>query len=228
MIFNKGGIAFPDYQKTEKAIFKQSLKHNEEQWNYIKTVLTKTRTCLDFGAHVGTSAIRYSGHFDLVVSFEPIPDLFECLEKNTENLSNVEIHNNAIGDENKEIEILLNTDNSGSSIIPSEATEKIIKSRWGNEKRQEFQEMPSLKVESRTIDSYGFNEVDFIKIDTEGYNIQPLRGMKETLIRCLPAIQLERSNDESYLEETHNFLKDLGYTLVKTMGSPKDDIFVSK
>jgi len=228
MIFNKEGIAFPDYQKTEKPIFQKSLKHNEEQWNYVQTILTKTRTCLDFGAHVGTSAIRYSDVFDRVVSFEPIPDLFECLQENTKKCSNVESHNIAIGDKNGDLEIHLNTDNSGSSVIPSDATEKIIKSRWGNKNREEFQGMGKFVVECRTIDSFGFDEVDFIKIDTEGYNIQPLHGMKETLVRCLPIIQLERSNDETHLSETHNFLKDIGYSLERTLGNPRDDIFVAK
>lgn len=227
MVFDKHGIAFPDYQQ-ERGMFNKSVNHDIEQWRVVKSHLKSFRTCLDFGAHVGTSAIRYSGFFDRVVSFEPIPELFECLTHNTKDCSNVEIHNVAISDKNEPVEILVNWINTGSSMIPSESTKKVIDTRWGNERRKEFQEMPKLKVDSRTIDSYNIEDVDFIKIDTEGYNIQPLRGMIETLKRCSPVIQLERSNDESYLPETHNFLKELGYELVKTIGSPPDDIFIKE
>ena len=83
-----------------------------------------------------------------------------------------------------------------------------------------------ITVESRTIDSYEFTDVDFIKIDTEGYTMEPLRGMEETLKRCHPIIQLERSNDDNNVKETHKFLQGLGYNLIKTMGNPPDDIFV--
>lgn len=227
MIFDKDGIAFPDYQQ-ERGIFNKSINHDLQQWEVVKSHLKDFRTCLDFGAHVGTSAIRYSKRFQRVMSFEPIPELFECLEYNTKDCSNVEIHNVAISDKNETVEILVNWINTGSSMIPSESTKKVIDTRWGNERRKEFQEMPKLKVDSRTIDSYNIEDVDFIKIDTEGYNIQPLWGMEKTLKRCSPVIQLERSNDESYLPETHDFLKGLGYKLVKTIGNPPDDIFVKE
>jgi FkbM family methyltransferase len=226
MIFDDDGIAFPDYQKTNKGLFNRSKNHDLAQWEFVKSKLTNFRTCLDFGAHVGTSAIFYHKFFKQIHSFEPIPELFECLEYNTKPLGNVNVYPVAISNSNGKVDIWFNPDNSGSNVIPSDATEKIIKSRWGNEKRVEFTEEQKIVVDSRTIDSYNFKDVDFIKIDTEGYNIEPLMGMEQTLKNNSPLIQLERSADSGYLEETYEYLIGLDYKLVKTIGNPPDDFFI--
>lgn len=226
MIYDNDGVAFPDYQKTNKGLFNRSKNHDLAQWKFVKSKLSSFRTCIDFGAHIGSSAIHYHSFFQQVHSFEPLPELFECLEYNTKTLENVHVYPVAISNQNGKVDIWLNPDNSGSNVIPSDATEKIIKSRWGNQKRVEFTENQKIVVDSRTIDSYNFKDVDFIKIDTEGYNIEPLMGMEQTLKDSSPMIQLERSADENYLKETHDFLTKRGYRLIKTMGRPLDDFFI--
>lgn len=226
MKYDKDNIAFPDYQNENQTFFNRSASHDVAQWNYVKSILTNFRTCLDIGGHVGTTAIRYSKHFEKVVTFEPIPDLFECMQVNTENYENIEINNLAVSDKNDVVDIWMNKNNTGSNVIESPATNRIVKSRWYNDKRQDFKQMPKISVKSSTIDSFAFDNVDFIKIDTEGYNIEPLRGMKETLEKYHPVVQLERANDPRFLNETHDFLFTLGYKLVRTLGNPSDDIFV--
>jgi FkbM family methyltransferase len=225
LISDKNGIWFPNYQQ-KRGMFNKTTTHDLDQWKFVKGKLTNSRLCLDFGGHVGTSAIRYAGHFDRVISFEPILDLYECLVRNTKSFANIVTHEVAISNQNGNVDIWLNTINTGSSVVPSESTKELIESRWGNKDRKEYQGVVKLTVESRTIDSYEFTDVDFIKIDTEGYTMEPLQGMKETLKRCHPIIQLERSNDKNNVNETHRFLHDLGYNLIKTMGNPPDDIFV--
>ena len=222
MIFNKDGIAFPDYQKQKGAMFRHTSKHDQSQWDYCKGIIKQFRTCLDFGGHVGTSAIRYSKHFEKIKSFEPIPDLFECLEYNTKDIDNIEIYNNAIGDTNDKVTIYINPENTGANVVQSEDTQDIIDTRWNNEQRPNFTSIKPLEVDCRTIDSFNFDDVDFIKIDTEGYNMAPLIGMQETLKRCSPVIQLERA--VPHIEEPEQFLRKLGYKVIKTIQF--DDIFV--
>jgi FkbM family methyltransferase len=222
MIFNKDGIAFPDYQKQRGAIFRDTSNHDLRQWRYCQKLFKNTRLCLDFGGHVGTSAIQYSTLFDNVFSFEPIPALYECLEYNTRDIENILINNIAIGNKNEEVTIYINPENSGANVVQSESTQKIIDTRWNNQLRRNFVKEKPIKVECRTIDSFNFNHVDFIKIDTEGYNLEPLIGMQETLKRCSPVIQLERA--VPHIEEPQRFLEDFGYKLVNTI--VLDDIFV--
>lgn len=47
-------------------------------------------------------------------------------------------------------------------------------------------------VELRTLDSYGFADVDFLKIDCEGYELEVLKGAKDTLARCKPCVIVEQ------------------------------------
>ena len=222
MIFNKEGVAFPDYQNREGRFFRYTEHHDVRQWEFCKKHFKATRVCVDFGGHVGTSALMFAPVFDTVYSFEPIPDLYECLEYNTKDIPNVTINNVAISDYNGNTTIHINPSNSGANMIESPETKKLIKSRWGNKDRTNFQEAGSIEVECRTIDSYNLADVDFIKIDTEGYNMEPLRGMIETLERCSPVIQLERG--VPYFPDAQHFLEGLGYRLIKTI--EMDDIFV--
>ena len=215
-------MAFPDYQKQTSALFGNTRNHDIRQWEYCQRVFKNTRLCLDFGGHVGTSAIQYSKLFDRVFSFEPIPALYECLEYNTQDVENIFPANIAIGDKNEEVTIYINPENTGSNVVQSESTQQLIDTRWNNPLRNNFVKQKPIQVECRTIDSFNFSHVDFIKIDTEGYNIEPLIGMQKTLKKCSPVIQLERGSPHS--AEPQKFLEDLGYKLVKTI--VVDDIFV--
>ena len=60
-----------------------------------------------------------------------------------------------------------------------------------------------LEVKCKSLDSYNFEQVDFIKIDAEGHELFVLQGAIETIKRCNPIIQAE-------VEEKH--LKSLGLT----------------
>lgn len=65
-----------------------------------------------------------------------------------------------------------------------------------------------------TIDSFGFTDVDFIKIDTELYLMPVLHGMKQTLINNSPVLQIEvrETGNKGKVEAELKFLTDLGYT----------------
>lgn len=54
-----------------------------------------------------------------------------------------------------------------------------------------------IPVELRTLDSFGFRDVDFIKIDTEGHEMAVIDGAQETLSASMPALLIE-------IEERHH------------------------
>jgi FkbM family methyltransferase len=59
----------------------------------------------------------------------------------------------------------------------------------------------------RTLDSYGIVDVDFMKIDVEGHEIELLKGARDTLARYRPRILAEAKN----LQPVADLLAPLGY-----------------
>jgi hypothetical protein len=67
------------------------------------------------------------------------------------------------------------------------------------------------------LDLFKFNDVDFIKIDVEGSELEVLHGARETIKNNSPIILIELLNSHKNAE--HNtimvttFLEELGYSL---------------
>ena len=72
-------------------------------------------------------------------------------------------------------------------------------------------------IESIPLDSLNLTNVDFIKIDVEGHELDVLKGSVETIKRFKPYIELECNGlskklfDVSY-DDISKFLLDLDYT----------------
>jgi len=58
------------------------------------------------------------------------------------------------------------------------------------------------KVELKKLDDYELTDVDFIKIDVEGYENQVVLGAKETLLRNKPIIIVEQKGFSDRFNET--------------------------
>lgn len=54
---------------------------------------------------------------------------------------------------------------------------------------------PGDDVEMRTLDSFQFADVDFIKVDCEGFEENVLVGACDTILRCHPTIIVEQKRD---------------------------------
>jgi hypothetical protein len=53
------------------------------------------------------------------------------------------------------------------------------------------------EVEMHTLDSFSFENVDLIKIDTEGFEVFVLRGAEQTIKQWKPVIVVEQKRDHS-------------------------------
>ena len=65
------------------------------------------------------------------------------------------------------------------------------------------------------LDSYGFTDVDFIKIDVEGVEIEVVTGARETIVANRPWMVIEqKGNDAKFYGQARNsataFLAGLG------------------
>ena len=73
-------------------------------------------------------------------------------------------------------------------------------------------------IPMRRLDDFNFQDVDFLKIDCEGYELFVLRGATELLKRCRPCIIVEQKpgNAQKFgLQETEAvpYLQSLGAVL---------------
>lgn len=181
------------------------------------------RTALDVGAHVGITATYMARTFDRVVSFEPIPVIFEALTRNTSALPNVRRENVAVGREFGSLRFEYARRNGQSSHALRD------------------DEMPTLDGDDpavtmplpiHSIDHYEFDDVDFIKIDVEGFEGPVVEGARETILRCRPVIVMEQRGNElkfhpgkTVLHEASLFVESLGMKQLPTISFHKDRLY---
>lgn len=157
------------------------------------------RTAIDCGAHVGTWSKLLAFMFETVVSFEPAPDTYACLKRNIGRQKNVILHQCAVGDVAKNVSMNL--------------TEE--KEFVGNLARQ-VQDGGDIRCV--TIDEFNYQNVDFIKLDVEGYEMQALKGAKDTLKRCKPTLLVEHKNNGVRYgygrKDLMKYIESIGYECV--------------
>lgn len=141
-----------------------------KDWHLAIPYIRSWDCAIDGGAHVGTWTIELCKRFGTVHAFEPDPDNFECLQKNTEGL-NVVLHREALGK------------HQGTGALVGEySTSRYVIA--GN------------SVRVVTIDSFRLSP-GFIKLDVEGHEYPALMGAKDTL-KSQPVVLLEDKHYRRY------------------------------
>lgn len=136
------------------------------------THVKQFRRAVDVGAHVGLWAHVLATRFEHVDAFEPMPDFRECFAKNI-TADNVTMHPFALGGHAGHVKMVRYPGNSGHTHIGPNSDGDLV-------------------VPIHELDSFDFNDVDFLKIDAEGYELEILKGAVETLKRCRPVIIVEQ------------------------------------
>jgi FkbM family methyltransferase len=173
----------------------------------LKKYVERGGTALDIGAHIGTHTLRMAqlaGPNGRVYAFEPQKKIYRELYYNLKlnKMANTIPLRYAVGNSNSVIEMGAAPEgNEGNTAIGS-----------GGD-----------KAELRTIDSFGFRGVSFIKIDVEGYEDPVIEGARETLLKNHPVIIVEilnrTPNDASEeaaklrIANTKKKIEDLGYSI---------------
>src|SRR2546426_7239159 len=164
--------------------------------------------CLDVGAHMGYHAVlmaRLVGKEGMVVAFEPFPNSFEVLRKNTamNGLANVKIEPMALADRDGILSLTFTADEE-LSMTPS-ASGYAVQGRAA-----------TVAVPACSLDSYlaKLGRVpNFIQIDVEGAEMSVLRGSEATLRRDRPKLLIEVHGWETGArQEISRFLSGLGYS----------------
>ena len=147
------------------------------------------RVCLDIGSNIGQWTRPLAKRFESVVCFEPNPNFRECFEKNIQE-KNVLLWPYGLSDKEHKAKQDFN-----STVLHEEDGD----------------------IDCRTLDSFVLTNVDFVKIDVDGFEIPLLNGAKETLSKNDPVINIEMKRDKriDVVVKCESILKDLGYKFQK-------------
>lgn len=213
-----------------KDSFFESLEKNNEILNFGKPSrdialqhVKNHRSVIDIGAHIGISVLQWSESFKNVYAFEPMKEHYDCLISNTSDLSNVRCFNFALSNESSiKNAAYRTTKNSGSFQLLDDAYQQPSKKA----PREIY------TVETKRLDDYNFKEIDLIKIDVEGWELEVLYGAEKTIVENCPVLIVEftggNSNKSLHQYDVNNyndFIKRIGYVPV---GSYDDDIIYIK
>jgi FkbM family methyltransferase len=161
----------------------------------------------DIGAHTGESINLFLKNFTInkIYSFEASPINFkkllqsEKIYKKRFSKTDIIIENYALG--NKIIDTYLNQsfESSSSTINQINLNSKYFKQKQKLLKSDDKNFFKNIEIKMITLESYmeknQIKNIDFIKIDTEGYEFEILKGLKDKISR-IKLIMFEHHYDD--------------------------------
>jgi FkbM family methyltransferase len=181
---------------------KQNLLH-------LRGLCPNPRKIIDIGMNIGMNTWEYATFAQEVHGFEPVPGTYQialdniALNQNHQNplvgwwkdsngkwaslavTGKIQTYNVALGPVPGTVEMHLKK-NDGHNRVANDGYSKLngkpVKVNTGYQRVQ---------VPQHTLDSYNFKDVDIIKIDVEGYELQVLEGAVNTIAQNRPIVQIE-------------------------------------
>ena len=182
------------------------------------------RTAVDVGAHVGLWSWVMARDFGNVVGFEPMPEHAACWRENMDGVENASLLPFALGAEPGTVVLKTRTPGSSGDTGVDPAAERSSLRATVHVPGYDHDAAEGVSAELRRLDDFDLGQVDFIKIDCEGYELWVLQGAVETLKRCKPCLIVEQK-PETGMEERYgvtakqaiDFLEGLGARLRKVI-----------
>jgi len=134
------------------------------------------RRAIDVGAHIGLWSWPMSRCFAEVVAFEPIPEHAACFRANMRGVTNIVLHETALGEREHTMDMA-------------------IKPPWSVKARMRTNEAGRpISVFVGALDTLinDGDPVDFIKIDCEGYELRVVQGAERVIRQSKPLILVEQ------------------------------------
>lgn len=168
----------------EKSLFSN---YQLKAYEFAVSKCAQRRKAIDIGANYGIMTIRMIEDFSTVESFEPL--FYELLLHNINNNEKVNVYPYALGETENEIIMELYQNNGGRSRVVSDTPGKPHRYK---------------KIEMKTLDSYNFKDIDFIKMDVEDYEWDVMKGAFETIEKCnVFMIEIKRNASNKKLIENY-------------------------
>ena len=157
---------------------------------------------IDIGGNWGIYAYALSALGSRLAVFEPNPQCFRALNSWASCKKNVDVYAVALSSQHGQ----------GLLHIPVDATGQEHDASASLESRRD-EAARCVEVEITTLDSFGFQDVKFIKIDVEGHELDVLKGATKTIASSMPVmlIEIERRHNTIDIFDIFAFIFRLGY-----------------
>jgi FkbM family methyltransferase len=175
----------------------------EAEMSLLSSLVRRGSRVADVGGNRGAYAYRLWKLGGRVEVFEPNPLCAQVLHSWAKRVSDVTVHPVALS--SAEGRTMLHVP-IGDYGIEHDASASIEPVAAGNYR--------DVQVPLRSLDSFGFVDLDFIKIDTEGHEMSVIAGAAATLKASNPALLIEieqRHHREQPIAKIFNQIAQLGY-----------------
>jgi len=186
--------------------------HERDTTKFVSDYLEKGIICVDIGANIGYYSTLYSklvGQKGKLISIEPSPINFKYLEKNLQlqKNKNYTLFNCACGNKDGIVKFLL--DERANKC-------RVIQDKDEISYKNSVIEIPVRKLDD-IVEETNLKNIDFLKIDVEGYEWNVLQGAIKSLKKFVPTIQIEIHLSilgSTKTKQVLQFLKDLNYSVI--------------
>lgn len=166
---------------------------------------------LDIGANRGQLTLFLSRASSHVYCFEPVPWLSIYLKQRFQGL-NVTIEECALGSVNDEL--YLQIPSIGNEVFETRSS---LLNDFHDDRihGKKVTKVEKVKVKVRRLDDLHIENIGFIKMDVEGYELEVLEGGRNTIKRCRPNMLIEieqRHHGEKDVRDIFCQVLDMGYT----------------
>ena len=144
-------------------------EYQKHQRDTILKFINRTGNAIDIGAHVGFWLKDMCNHFDYVYAFEPIEEVRHCLSRNVTAM-NYKTYSFGLGAKNDVINVNYNPTETGNTHA----------SKDGNQ-----------TITIRKLDDMNLPKIDYIKVDTEGFEIEVLKDGENMIKEYKPFVHVE-------------------------------------
>ena len=202
--------------------------HEKNSTRQIKNILKPGMKIVEVGANIGYYALieaKLIGKSGIVYAFEPSPNNFEFLKRNIalNKYKNVEIYKKAIGPETGTSKFFVANRSNLSSLIKRED--------WASL----YNDNNCIDVAVIKLDEFlKDKKVDLIRMDIEGYELEVLKGLKDTLSSYdapqyfFIEIHSELLHKQDYSAGgTIRYLENFGYSVTKSFYRGSSEVSVN-
>lgn len=172
-----GGMALPDSEKhfvgTLTRLMEEGVGFEYPALRRAMEFLpsNRRRVAVDVGAHIGLWSHWLVKRFAFVHAFEPLDDHAELFLENVKG-RNFNLHRVALGEKYGAVSIKRYPENTGQAHVDVDGSGDVV---------------------MLSLDSYtALGDVDLVKVDVEGYELDVLKGAEKTLRECRPIVIVEQ------------------------------------